>query len=73
MPTDDDGKPLHNAVLNADGSITNDFGTFRVTQDGTYSFDLNNESDAVRALTSGSLTETSVILTVADSQGNETV
>lgn len=72
VPTDDDGKPLHNAVLNADGSITNDFGTFRVTQDGTYSFDLNNESDAVRALTSGSLTETSVILTVADSQGNET-
>lgn len=72
VPTDDDGNPLHNAVLNADGSITNDFGTFRVTQDGTYSFDLNNESDAVRALTSGSLTETSVILTVADSQGNET-
>lgn len=72
VPTDDDGNPLHNAVLNADGSITNDFGTFRVNQDGTYSFDLNNESDAVRALTSGSLTETSVILTVADSQGNET-
>ena len=72
VPTDDDGKPLHNAVLNADGSITNDFGTFRVTQDGTYSFDLNNESDAVRALTSGSLTETSVTLTVTDSQGNET-
>lgn len=72
VPTDDDGNPLHNAVLNADGSITNDFGTFRVNQDGTYSFDLNNESDAVRALTSGSLTETSVTLTVTDSQGNET-
>lgn len=72
VPTDDDGNPLHNAVLNADGSITNDFGTFRVNQDGTYFFDLNNESDAVRALTSGSLTETSVTLTVTDSQGNET-
>lgn len=72
VPTDADGKPLHNAVLNADGSITNDFGTFRVNQDGTYSFDLDNGSDAVRALTSGSLTETSVILTVTDSQGNET-
>ena len=72
VPTDDDGNPLYNAVLNADGSITNDFGTFKVDQDGTYSFDLNNESDAVRALTSGSLTETSVTLTVTDSQGNET-
>ena len=72
VPTDADGKPLHNAVLNDDGSITNDFGTFRVNQDGTYSFDLNNESDAVRALASGSLTETSVILTVTDSQDNET-
>lgn len=72
VPTDADGKPLHNAVLNADGSITNDFGTFKVNQDGTYSFDLNNGSDAVRALTSGSLTETSVVLTVTDSQGNET-
>lgn len=72
VPTNADGNPLHNAVLNADGSITNDFGTFRVNQGGTYTFTLNNESDAVRALTSGSLTETSVILTVADSQGNET-
>lgn len=62
VPTDAHGSPLHHAKLNADGSITNDFGTFRVDRNGMYSFELNNESEAVRALTSGSLTETSVIL-----------
>lgn len=72
VPTDAHGSPLHHAKLNADGSITNDFGTFRVDRNGTYSFELNNESEAVRALTSGSLTETSVILTVTDGQNNQT-
>ena len=58
-----DGKPVT--------SITNDYGTFTVTQAGQYSFTLNNDSPAVLALKSGELKETSVTLLVKDAQGQE--
>lgn len=61
---DDDGKTYQ--------SYTNDYGTFRVYEDGAYTFDLNNASNDVKALKAGELKETSATLVVTDLNGNET-
>ena len=61
---DDDGKTCQ--------SYTNDYGTFRVYENGAYTFDLNNASNDVKALKAGELKETSATLVVTDLNGNET-
>lgn len=61
---DDDGKACN--------SYTNEFGTFRVYADGTYTFALNNASDDVKALKAGELKAISATLRVTDSNHQET-
>ena len=76
---DENAVDAHNAnaadgeewVLSADGTeLTTQYGTYTIDQDGKYTFELNNDADAVRKLAAGTLTEQKVTVVVTDAQDN---
>ncbi len=57
-------------TLNADGSLTTEYGTYRVDGTGKVTFELDNTSDKVIGLAAGELAEQKITVSISDGHEN---
>lgn len=57
-------------TLNADGTLTTEYGTYRVDDTGKVTFELDNASDKVIGLAAGELAEQKITVSISDGHEN---